>query len=318
MSKRIDRPKLGSSESDEFPAVNGEEKDSGKADTEAWQYSTDARQRDLGRRIAEQKLPVAERLNELENSLESCLDRKGIVLFQGETGSGKSIFSPSAVARVLKKRDLPARTIMLQPRKDACRGIARANAAVTGRKLGKEVGFSTSEEKAIDARTELNVVTPGIFLRYLMEGQLTKEKVGAFILDEIHEGTVDYHLIMGLVKMMHERGEAPLVLLTSATLNKERIQEYFGIDDEDYLKIEGRRYPVEVSYVSKQEVGESETTRRKGYMRLAADRVGRKCKQLDQADIDEAVATEFACCPMCGDEFGEGGCQNQEHDYKKL
>ncbi|MBI2458928.1 MAG: hypothetical protein HYV53_00040 [Parcubacteria group bacterium] len=230
----------------------------------------------LKKAIQAQDIPVRERLNELESALMACFERQGILLFQGETGSGKSIFSPLAMRKVLKKLSLPDRIIGLQPRRDAASGIARAVAAVSDEKLGQAVGFSTSEAKEIKPGTAIGEVTPGIFLRYLINEGLDKSNTGGVIIDELHEGTVEYHLALGLLKLMHERGEAPLTLLTSATFNKERIQQFFGIGDEDYLKIEGRAYPVEKKYL-KDELDEEEKylsdKERNNYIRKTARQV---------------------------------------------
>ncbi len=265
-----------------YPDYNG---DSGSVDnaTTIERYSSRDRQLELRRRIEAQDLPVREQLHILEDGLESCLDRKGMLLLQGETGSGKSVYSPVAMRRVLTKRGLQDRTVMLQPRKDATSGVARATSAVMGEQLGRGVGFSTSEARTVDSRSALAVVTPGIFLRYLMRGDLTKEKVGAIIVDEMHEGSIDYHLALGLIKMMHERGDAPLTLLTSATMHKEQIQQFFGIDDEDYLRIEGRAHPVDKHYQDESQRDHQGMVL--NYMDQLAKKVKSLCKAAGDGDI---------------------------------
>ncbi len=112
------------------------------------------------------------------------------------------------------------------------------------------------------------------------------------IIDELHEGSIDYHLVLGLIKMMQAAGEAPLVLLTSATINKERIQSFFGIDDEDYLRIEGRAYPVEKSYLTEDEkVGVEYWDKRgrvnkdKNYLALTEKRTKEAARKRKNGDI---------------------------------
>ena len=260
-------------------------------DAEARRYATPPHQEALRRAIESQDLPVRTRLEELTSAIVAGSQRNGITLLQGETGSGKSIYSPVAVAEALNRLGLPSRTIMMQPRRDAARGVARAVAAVTQRELGREVGFSTSEAKEIQPDTEIGVVTPGIFLRYLKEGSLTKREAGALIIDELHEGSIEYHLALGLLKLMRERGEAPLVLLTSATVDKERIMNYFGIAEEDYLRIEGRTYPVEKHFLKE----ESEPSERSAFSEKRRDKtdyleevaltVKRLCAQTEEGDV---------------------------------
>ncbi|MFB6226622.1 MAG: helicase-related protein [Candidatus Paceibacteria bacterium] len=94
-------------------------------------------------------------------------------------------------------------------------------------------------------------MTPKIFLGKLASGRVTNEEVGGVIIDELHEGTKEYHMIMGLLKLMHERGEAPLTLLTSATMNEEQIIDFYDMDEGHYMEVEGRTYPVDTHPLDK-------------------------------------------------------------------
>lgn len=247
---------------------------------------TPARQRELKREIENQELPVREHLPELTQAIVESIMRKGILLLQGETGSGKSIYSPIAMRKALRELGLPDRIIMMQPRRDAAKGIARATAAVSGEQLGEGVGYSTSEAKMINFKTAVGIVTPGVFLRYLMDGNINKAQIGAVIIDELHEGNIEYHLALGLLKLMNERGEAPPMLLTSATINKERIQEFFGTDDRDYLRIEGRTYPVVKRYLSEPQPGQEGLWRKNGgYVKVVAEQAVRLFSETTDGDI---------------------------------
>jgi len=248
-------------------------------------YATERRQEMLRERIEKQDLPVKREFNALVNTLTRvCQDGGGLLLLQGETGSGKSIYSPLALRRALQKLNLPDSIIVMQPRRDAASGVARAVAAVSGETLGAGVGFSTSESKTLGPKTAIKIVTSGIFLRYLQEGRCDKGAVGALMLDEIHEGSLEYHFALGLLKMMRQKGRAPLTLLTSATLNKERVQEFFGIDDDAYLRIEGRAYPVETSYLALAEA-QSDAPDRKNYIAQVADKVREVCASGEEGDM---------------------------------
>ncbi len=179
--------RLGESEKFKFQSAEpGKNKVVGKDqnpddETRDMAFATDSRQEYLRQQIEAQDLPVKNRLDELEAALVKSAGQKGILLLQGETGSGKSIYSPVAMRRALRKLGLPDRTVMMQPRRDAASGIGRATAAIMREKLGKGVGFSTSESKTVQEDSALRVVTPGIFLRYIQEGGLTKQQVGAII-----------------------------------------------------------------------------------------------------------------------------------------
>jgi HrpA-like RNA helicase len=254
-------------------------------DNRELQYATARKQQELCESIERKHLPVQENLEELVQAIVNCYKRKGLLLFQGETGSGKSIYSPIAIREALKRLGLRDHTVMMQPRRDACRGVARATAALQRARLGDEIGFSTSEFKSLNPDTEVKIVTPGIFLRYLIEGKLDKRKVGALIIDELHEGSLEYHLCLGLIKKLQADDNAPLILLTSATLNKDQIQSYFGITDEDYIKIEGRTYPVEKKYKPEKERLEDDRGRELNYIEETARKVQTVCQENPKGDV---------------------------------
>ncbi|MFA5187963.1 MAG: DEAD/DEAH box helicase [Patescibacteria group bacterium] len=198
--------------------------------------------------IESQPLPIKEKFGELVNRLSNAFKLDKAFLLQGETGSGKSVYSPLAILEALKILNLPEKVVVMQPRRDACRNVARAIAALTDSNLGGEVGFSTSEEKKFNDQTKIRVVTPGIFNQYLANGELTKDKVGAVLIDEMHEASSEYHLAIGLLKLLQQAHHAPQIMLTSATINKEQILNFFQIDSHEYLNVSGRSFPVNRHY----------------------------------------------------------------------
>ncbi|RMD52338.1 ATP-dependent RNA helicase, partial [Candidatus Parcubacteria bacterium] len=202
-------------------------------------------QQELKEMIERQDLPVKKRLAELVELIKKVSkNNDGFVVLEAETGSGKSVYSPIAAFKALKELGSPERVVMMQPRRDAATSIARAVSAVMEAESGV-VGYSTSEGKTIDRKSAIAVVTSGIMRRYLLQGDISRDNVGAIILDEIHEGSIEYHLVFGLIKKLREAGQAPLVILTSATMDIRRLQDFFGIKNDNYLHIEGRAYPVE-------------------------------------------------------------------------
>ena len=241
------------------PTENGESKEDEEQDQDmaTEMFASGNRLEKIRHTIEKQNLPVKNKAEELKQQLEKTWleANKNFFLLQGETGSGKSVYGPIAINELLKSKGLNPRVRVMQPRRDAASNITTAIAAVTGEdRIGDRVGFATSEFKAVRSDTEIGISTPGIFLRHLINNELTKEEIGALVIDEIHEGSVEYHLVMGLLKMKAAAGEIPPVLLTSATFNKERIQEFFGMTDDEYARIEGRTHPVDVEYYYKDDV----------------------------------------------------------------
>ncbi len=240
---------------------------------------------ELRRTIESQDLPVRDRLPELVQGLVGSVDRKGIFLLQGETGSGKTVYSFSAVREALRELGLPDKVVAMEPKKDAAEEAATAHAAVAGEKtMGGAVGFATSEVRGLHASSAVRVVTPGIFIRYLQQGTLTKKDVGALIIDEIHEGSIEYDLTFGLIKLMQERGESPLVLMTSATLNKEKFQKFYGVDDQDFMSVEGKPHPITVENADP-DLRLDQNPDGEGYLFATATRIVEEAQQLPEGDI---------------------------------
>jgi len=245
-------------------------------------------QRHIKDLILKQDLPIRNHMPDITQRVIDLFDDSGVLVLQGETGSGKSVYSPIAISNALKAMGLPDRVVMMQPRRDAASGIARAVAAVTDRRLGNEVGYSTSEAKMLHPDTALRVVTSGIFLRYLISQRKNMEKgaVSALIIDELHEGTIDYHLVLGVLKMMKEQGVAPFILLTSATLNKEHVLNYFGATEDNYMSVEGRSYPVTKEYAGKTADDEATKNNRPSeYLEVVADKVKGIIRNEQKGDI---------------------------------
>lgn len=247
------------------------------------------RLRELRERIEAQHLPVAERMGELEQSIREAMEGSGILILQGETGSGKSVYTPLALRKILHERGFPDRIFDMQPRRDATYLIAEAGAAVMGEELGKGVGYSTSEVKAVESDSAVQVMTSGILLRRLKEGLVDANSVGAIILDEVHENSIEYHLVLGLVKRLREQGKAPFVLLTSATPDTDTIRGYYGIGEENFLKIEGRSHPVDHRFIDvgkmTEEVPGEDRVRKRSYIELAVDNAQEYLETTDQGDI---------------------------------
>lgn len=204
----------------------------------------------LKKKIESHDIPIRSRLEEVEARVEEAIGHSGMFLLLGETGSGKSIYSPLAVRKVLKKLGLPDKIIVLQPTKDAAKGVAVAHCAVTEGELGRDVGYSTSETKMVERDTPVRVVTSGILPRYLFNGTVDNTNTGAIILDEVHAGSIDYHYVFGLIKQLRAEGKAPFVFLTSATVDPEKFQQFFDFDEKDFMSVEGRTFPVEKHYLS--------------------------------------------------------------------
>ena len=128
------------------------------------------------------------------------------------------------------------------------------------------VGYSVRFDHRVPPGTKIKYVTEGMLLQELLRDPHLRQ-YSAIIVDEIHERSVDVDLLSGFLKQIVTgdkagRGGVPLkVVVMSATAQVERIKKFFSSDDGlkngtsgeevEYLQIEGRQFPVEVTHEPK-------------------------------------------------------------------
>lgn len=164
-----------------------------------------------------------------------ALREHGTVVLTAPTGSGKSTIVPEWLAG---QYDKP--TVVVEPRRIACRSLAEYLAGRSGAALGDRVGYSVRFDEKCNAGTGLVFVTTGIALRWLDSGRLAS--AGCIVLDEFHERRWETDLLLAVLAKRH-RG-VPLVI-TSATLDAERVSKLLYCP---VVTAEGRTFPVDVSY----------------------------------------------------------------------
>ena len=179
-------------------------------------------------KVEAQRLPIREKMAGLKQAIAMADSAKLPLLLQGETGSGKSIFTPLALVEYLREHNLPSTVAVVSPTRVSTAGSAYANAAIGNQVYGSErgVGVLTADLKVIDEKNNVRFMTAGIFLREMVNGSFDRNNIGAIMIDELHCGTLQYHAIMGLLKIMLNNDFAPLAVLTSATIEKEKIMDF--------------------------------------------------------------------------------------------
>ncbi|QDZ17638.1 DEAH-box nuclear pre-mRNA splicing factor [Chloropicon primus] len=183
------------------------------------------------------------------------------VVLVGDTGSGKSTQLPQILADSRKFGVFPGSAICItQPRRVAAVTIAQRVAYERGKKVGTEVGYAVRFEDVTSKETSIKYATEGILLREsLSDGLLSR--YSTVILDEAHERTLDFDILLGLLKSvqakrrMHSSKGAeangrrklkPLkLIIMSATLEADVFCKYL---DCPKLDIPGRKFPVERFY----------------------------------------------------------------------
>ncbi|KAI8995492.1 P-loop containing nucleoside triphosphate hydrolase protein [Trametes punicea] len=201
------------------------------------------------------QLPMAQ----YKQDLLSLLDISQILVLSGETGCGKSTQVPAFILedQVLKGR--PCKIYCTEPRRISAISLAQRvsrelgeppGAVGTGNSL---VGYAIRLESNINRRTRLAYVTNGIALRMLeggsgQGGQGTAfDEITHIIIDEVHERTIESDFLLIVLKsLLVQRPDLKIVLM-SATLEAEKISNYFG--GCPVLSVPGRTYPVDVRFL---------------------------------------------------------------------
>ena len=159
---------------------------------------------------------------------------------------------------------------MTEPRRIATVQLAQRIADETDVILGKEVGYRIRFEDVYSSGlTQLIVMTEGLLLREVMYDPLLT-RYNVIIIDEAHERSIQTDLLLGLLKKIQRRRRDLRLIITSATIDSERLRAFFEhqttpvVKDENQSKeeeeqkldecyimsVEGRSYPVEICHAS--------------------------------------------------------------------
>ncbi|KAK4110399.1 P-loop containing nucleoside triphosphate hydrolase protein [Canariomyces notabilis] len=135
------------------------------------------------------------------------------------------------------------------------------------------VGYSVRFDNRVPPGTRIKFLTEGMLLQELLRDPHLRQ-YSAIIVDEIHERSVDVDLLSGFLKQIVSgdksgRGGVPLkVVIMSATANVESIRRFFSEAEPkhsdasssfepqsktpvEFLQIEGRQFPVEITHTPK-------------------------------------------------------------------
>jgi len=161
-------------------------------------------------------------------------------------GAGKTTRVPVALIRAgLLSAENPA-LVLLQPRRVAARAAAGRIAEENAWELGGPVGYQIRFERRIGPETRIRVVTEGILNRQLVADPFL-EGVGAVVLDEFHERSLHSDLAIALLREVRSTVRDDLIVVVmSATMEAGPVARF--LDDAPVRRVEGRTFPVTISY----------------------------------------------------------------------
>lgn len=166
----------------------------------------------------------------------------GAMVVTAPPGTGKTTFVPPLIANQVG--DI-GRVLLSQPRRVAVRSAAQRIAELDGSQLGDAVGFTVRGERRVSRATQLEVLTPGVLLRRLLSDP-GLEGVGAVILDEVHERSLESDLLLGMMAEVRDLRDDLLIVAMSATLDADRVSEILG--SAPVLRIPSALHPLAVQY----------------------------------------------------------------------
>lgn len=138
---------------------------------------------------------------------------------------------------------------MLAPRRLAARAAAARMASSLGEAVGETVGYRVRMDAKVSARTRVEVITEGIFVRMAL-GDPELSGVAAVLFDEFHERSLDADLGLALALDIQQSLRPELrILPMSATLDDVRLAALLG--DAPVVQSEGRVHPIETLYLGR-------------------------------------------------------------------
>ncbi|MGY1811623.1 ATP-dependent RNA helicase HrpA [Blastococcus sp. SYSU D00820] len=188
-------------------------------------------------------LPVTERRDDIA----AALAAHQVVVVAGETGSGKTTQLPKIALEL--GRGVRGRIGHTQPRRIAARTVAERIAEELERPLGDVVGWKVRFTDQVGDATLVKVMTDGVLLAEIAHDRLLRQ-YDTLIIDEAHERSLNIDFLLGYLARILPRRPDLKVVITSATIDVERIAKHFGADGAEVpvVEVSGRTYPVEVRY----------------------------------------------------------------------
>ena len=166
----------------------------------------------------------------------------------------------------------------------------------SGSAVGGPVGFTVRGERRVSAATQIEVVTPGVLLRRLIADP-GLDGVGAVVLDEVHERSLDTDLLLGMLAEVRELRDDLLLVAMSATLDATLIAEIWGggSGPAPIIEVPSPLHPLRVDYApfSGQRLDERGVTR--AYLAYLAE-VTREAQAAAAAEHPDACLLYTSRC----------------------
>ena len=185
-----------------------------------------------------EKLPISRSRKEIIEAIQ----KNQVVVIAGDTGSGKTTQIPKFCLEAFpKSKKLIGCT---QPRRIAASSVAIRVAEEMGNNSDL-VGYKIRFQDKTTRKTRIKFMTDGVLLAETSNDK-NLTQYGVIIVDEAHERSLNIDFLLGYLKRLLSKRSDLKVIITSATIDTETFSKHFG--NAPVITIEGRTYPVELSY----------------------------------------------------------------------
>jgi ATP-dependent helicase HrpA len=189
-------------------------------------------------------LPVLARRREIAE----VIGKHQVCVICGETGSGKTTQLPQICLSI--GRGVHGMIGHTQPRRIAARSVAQRIADELGTTLGPQgvVGYKVRFGDETSDRTLVKLMTDGVLLA---EVQNDRDLLAydTIIIDEAHERSLNIDFLLGYLRQLLPRRPDLKVIITSATIDPQRLSGHFGGPGVcPVVEVSGRTYQVDIRY----------------------------------------------------------------------
>ena len=164
------------------------------------------------------------KLSVVENHRDEILDAfktHDVVIVVAPTGTGKSTQIPVMLL------DIAELVVVTQPRRVAAESLARRVAMELRTDVGELVGFHTAHKLMSSPNTRILYCTDGIEALHQLHRR-TNPAETIFVIDEAHEWNLNLEFLIAWFKKLLNEGELVKLVILSATIEAERLAEFFG------------------------------------------------------------------------------------------
>lgn len=223
-------------------------------------------------------LPITIKKDEIIAAIKS----NRVVIISGETGSGKSTQLPKFC--LAAGRGVDGKIGCTQPRRIAAISVAQRVTFEMGQSIGQSVGYKIRFTDMTAKDAYIKFMTDGIMLAETRHDPLLNE-YDTIIIDEAHERSLNIDFILGFLKKLLKKRKDLKLIITSATLDTEKFSKTF--DTAPVIEVSGRMYPVEVRYITPENVSGDLT-----YIETAVFTVDKLVRETGKGDILVFMPTE--------------------------